>query len=214
MALDRRVWLVGLGGVALGAAAMAIVPTRTAPPEGAGLRTPVADPFIPGEPGGPNAIGKLAVEKGGGPRTPTVKLGAGAPRRLVVPFTVRVDPADPGAAWPCVNAVGVWSLAHLDSAAGVADASGDTAVAAACRGSSSGTVSGKLRLATRTVPGPAGSEPRQSCEASLSLAYTGMDGKEHRPEVRNDGEAAGGSACATAFAGLEKGFRTRLAASP
>ncbi len=213
MIFDRRLLLVGGGGVLLGAAAMALMSARQNPGPGVTARDPVADPFIPAAPGGPNAIGQLAVEGGGEPRVPRVETAANAPRRLVVPFAVGPGVATPAEGWTCVHAVGAWAVGQIDAGRTETDASADPAVAAACGGSGSGPATGKLRLATRSVPGATAGELTQRCEVTLKYQYAGPGGVEARPELRSEASAAE-SPCADALAGLEAEFRARVATAP
>lgn len=119
----------------------------------------------------------------------------------------------PAAGWTCVQAVGTWAAAQLEAGRTETDASADPAVAAACGGGGAGPATGKLRLATRAVPGAAAGELAQRCEVTLQYSYVGPEGKEARPELRS--EATGADLpCTAALAGLEAEFRSRVAATP
>jgi hypothetical protein len=89
----------------------------------------------------------------------------------------------------------------------------NAAVASACTATGSSAVEGKLRLATRAVPGKGGGAVRQRCEVTVQYGYTDAAGKELRPEVRHEA-TADAHACAAALAGLEAGFRSRLSGAP
>lgn len=213
MAIDRRMLAALGGGALLGAAAMALITYEKGPGPVPAPRAPEADPHIPVAPGTPNAIGQLALEGGEGPRVPTVDVSTTGPRRFVTSFIVGGPLADPSAGWPCVRAVGEWAVAELDAGRLTGEAMANAAVASACTATGSSAVEGKLRLATRAVPGKGGGAVRQRCEVTVQYGYTDAAGKELRPEVRHEA-TADAHACAAALAGLEAGFRSRLSGAP
>ncbi len=222
MTMDRRwVWgLLALGVVAIGG--------------WFALREPVVSPAAP-----VTAVGPAAPAAGPTGVPAEVLAAATAPpaplATFTVPLAVSVPPGDPDAAWACVNALGVWSVAHYREApaatapaseatpapdaasapsAGpaaeppMADPSGDPTVASACRVDRGVPLRGALRLAFG--PGAAASTPKFRCEAHLAFAFTGLDGRPHRPQVRSAREGDAPEQCASAVAGLELAFRERI----
>jgi len=217
MAMDRRwVWgLVALGVVAIGgwfALREPVAAPAASAPSGASSSPSGAPAGVPAE--------VLAAAT-----APTAPLAT-----FTVPFAVSVPPGDPDAAWACVNALGAWSVAHYREMPAVptgaaaatppadapasaaeppmADPSGDPAVAAACRVDRGVPLHGALRLAFG--PGAAASTPKARCEAHLAFAFTGLDGRPHRPQVRSAREGDAPEQCASAVAGLELAFRERI----
>lgn len=197
------------------------------------IREPVVAPAAPvtaGGPAAPAAPPGVPAEVLAAATAPSAPLAT-----FTVPFAVSVPPGDTDAAWACVNALGAWSVGHYreapaatapaseappapPSAAEVApapaeppmaDPSGDPTVAAACRVDRGVPLHGALRLAFG--PGAAASTPKSRCEAHLAFAFTGLDGRPHRPQVRSAREGDAPEQCASAVAGLEQAFRERIA---